>query len=77
MKEVLEPGDRVKIRVTPGCDSEMNCHAIMPIANKFIGVVVQFRYHHCKNGHDYIVKQPDGHNGYYRRDELELLTGTW
>ena len=71
MKEVLDRGDRVRIRVTPGCNQEALCHPIMPIANALTGTVLYFRAGLCKDDHDYVVDTTNGHLGYYRRDELE------
>lgn len=78
MKEVLEPGDRVRVKVTPGCGSEGLCHGIAPLANNLVGVVTQFHKDFCHegDGHDYIVVLlSNSHNGYFRRDELEEMVG--
>ena len=77
VKEVLDVGDRVSIRVTPGCGGEFLKHPIAPFANKLAGWVMEAKL----APHGYMVRyyEPivfegrDYTYGYYAREDLELL----
>lgn len=54
MGEIFRVGDKVRIRITPGCPQEFICHGSAPLNNERVGNVVQIS-NELKNGHCYCV----------------------
>lgn len=69
MNETLEIGTRVKVHCAPACPRESYFHAIMPVANKQTGIVIEVN----SGDHPYVVlfDQPAPQRfSYFKRDEL-------
>ena len=52
--EIFAIGDKVTIRIEPGCPQEYRAHGIAPLMNGLVGMVVGVESDHA-NGHCYRV----------------------
>jgi len=66
--EIFAIGDRVSIRIEPGCPQEYRAHGIAPLMNGLVGMVVGVESDHA-NGHCYRVLLL-GHRMWFAPSEL-------